>query len=253
MTEQHDGPDMAGGPARIVAVLDALARSAADGVGVRQLEAELGVSRSAIHRILRALTDLGVADALPSGRYRAGAVMVSWASFLEDSNVLLAGAHRVLGRLVDDLGETAYLLTYSIGQPIATVLTGVECDRPVRYVLAKGSTAPLDRGAAGKAILAHVPPEVATRILEGEPSGPRPPNLAGELVTIREAGYAASAGERIPEACGVAAPYYQHGVVAGSITVSVPRYRVDDGFADQAGPRVVRAAAELTRLLSVDA
>ena len=45
------------GVARVVAVLDALARADEKGVGVRELAVETGISRSAVHRLLAQLVE----------------------------------------------------------------------------------------------------------------------------------------------------------------------------------------------------
>ena len=62
------------GVARVVAVLDALARADEKGVGVRELAVETGISRSAVHRLLAQLVELGYADVLPADRYEAGSL-----------------------------------------------------------------------------------------------------------------------------------------------------------------------------------
>ena len=54
--------------ARVVAVLDQLARTSPTGVGVRQLASELGLSRSAVHRVLQSLAEVHVARALLVGQ-----------------------------------------------------------------------------------------------------------------------------------------------------------------------------------------
>ncbi|GEL26773.1 transcriptional regulator [Pseudonocardia sulfidoxydans NBRC 16205] len=231
--------------ARVVAVLDALARAEEGGVGVRQLATVLGVSRSAVHRVLQNLADLRVANALPSGNYEPGEVLAAWATFLGYRQNVLELSKGLLDRLVERAEETAYLTTFAGGR--LTTVAAAECDRPVRYVLPIGGRLPLERGAAGKAVLAHLGEEVLTELALPETEATR---LRADLAETRERGYAVSIGENIPDACGFAAAYFTNGRPAGSITVTVPRYRAADDAADRFGPLVKDTARALTNLLT---
>jgi DNA-binding IclR family transcriptional regulator len=233
--------------ARVVAVLDQLARTAPTGVGVRQLASELGLSRSAVHRVLQSLAAAHVARALPSGSYAPGAVMASWAALLADRHSLLSASADVLARLVSSVDETAYLFSYEWPDHYATVLSGIQCGKPVRYVLEVGSRAPLHAGAAGKAILAHLPPGIVEDLpLSG---GLSKDALLADLAAARQRGYALSIGEHIPEACGVASVFYVDDQPAGSIDITIPRYRMEPDKMDSIGKLVVAAAEDLSHLL----
>jgi DNA-binding IclR family transcriptional regulator len=74
--------------------------------------------------------------------------------------------------------------------------------------------------------------------------------LRADLERVRERGYAVSLGERIPEASGIAAPFFTDGVVAGAITITIPQHRFDPERTEEYGTRAVTAATELTRLLT---
>jgi DNA-binding IclR family transcriptional regulator len=242
--------------ARVVAVLDSLARSPSTGVGVRQLASELGLSRSAVHRVLQSLAELHVARALPSGGYAPGSVMASWAAFLADRHNLLAASADVLDRLVASVGETAYLFSYEAPHDYATVLAGSQCGKPVRYILNIGSTAPLHIGAAGKAILAHLPEEFVDTLLPlgatvRETKAAKSALLA-DLAESTRRGYAVSIGERIPEACGIASAFFVDDAPAGSIDITIPRHRMNPDDVDVFGRLVFAAAHELSRLLNAD-
>jgi IclR family acetate operon transcriptional repressor len=236
--------------ARVVAVLDQLARTGSTGVGVRQLASELGLSRSAVHRVLQSLAEVHVARALPSGSYAPGTVMASWAALLASSHSQLTASADVLARLVDSVDETAYLFSYEWPNNYATVLSGRQSGKPVRYVLEIGSKAPLQAGAAGKAILAHLPRSIMDDIqLTGVATESSKDGLLADLAAIRERGYALSFGEHIPEACGVASVFYADDRPAGSIDITIPRYRMEPDKMDGIGKLVVAAAQDLSHLL----
>jgi IclR family acetate operon transcriptional repressor len=238
--------------ARVVAVLDHLARTPATGVGVRQLATELGLSRSAVHRVLQTLAELHVARALSSGSYAPGSVMASWAALLAGQHSLLSASADVLDRLVASVGETAYLFSYESPNHYATVLAGSQCGKPVRYMLELGSTAPLHVGAAGKAILAYLPEEMLSELplaRNAREKAAARTALLEDLAITRERGFAVSVGERIPEACGIASAFFVDDAPAGSIDITIPRYRMDLDQVETYGRLVFAAAHELSRLL----
>ncbi|MBT2551392.1 IclR family transcriptional regulator C-terminal domain-containing protein [Arthrobacter sp. ISL-65] len=75
---------------------------------------------------------------------------------------------------------------------------------------------------------------------------------ASELENIRSQGWAATDSERVPDAHGIAAPFFVDGAATGSVTVTVPNHRVAGAPADELVAAVVKTAHRLTRLLSVE-
>lgn len=239
--------------ARVVTVLDALAESGASGVGVRELAQETGMSSSAVQRVLAQFVDLGVAAPGARDRYEAGSLPLAWAALLADRHTLGWAARDALAALTARFDESAYLVRYDPDAPGIVFVAAEHSMKPIRYVVELGSLAPLHAGAAGKAVLAHVDESVAARVvLERHAAATLtdPELLRADLAAVRERGYALSVGERIEEAAGVAAPVFRNGVVAGALTVTLPRYRFDPALADEWGPLVAQAAAGVTRLMS---
>jgi DNA-binding IclR family transcriptional regulator len=72
------------------------------------------------------------------------------------------------------------------------------------------------------------------------------------LEQIRARGWATGEGERIPEAYGTAAPFFINGKVGGSITITVPRYRMENVISEDLAAAVHSSAAKITRLLSTE-
>jgi DNA-binding IclR family transcriptional regulator len=235
-----------------VAVLEALARGPEGGVGVRQLATELSLSRSAVHRILQTLAEIGMARPLPSGGYEVGATMAAWGAFLAHRhNLLSAGAH-VMERLVGSSHETAYLLVFDVQRHALQVVAARHCDQPVRYFLEIGTVAPLHRGAAGKAVLAHLPEtDVATWPSDrSEPETARSrQQLRADLEDTRRRGYAVSFGEQISDACGIATAFFVDGAPAGAVTLTVPSFRMRKSLVKPYGSLVSAAGRELSAAL----
>lgn len=244
-TSVQGRPD--GTAARVVAVLDALARVPEGGVGVRQLAADLDLSRSAVHRILQTLADLNVARPLGPNGYEAGDVMAAWGAFLFRRHSLLSASRGILERLSVATRETTLLFSFADGQ--ITLMATRDSDRPIRYVLEAGTKVPLHRGATGKSILANLPEsqwdDPAWGLSRSEAQA-----LHTDLEATRDRGYATSVGENIPDACGFASAYFRGSDPIGAITLTVPRYRVEDHPEDVVGPLVRTAARNLTNLLN---
>jgi DNA-binding IclR family transcriptional regulator len=188
--------------------------------------------------------------------WAAGPTLLRWAAAL--------GPHAVLTELIsDDLrelseatGETAGLALLDLEAGTAHVAaTHTTAASGVRYVLEPGSRIPLHAGAAGKAILAYLPQQVADEIIL-EPFTERtltkPDALKAELEQIRARGWATGEGERISEAYGTAAPFFINGKVRGSITITVPRYHMENVNSEDLAAAVSSSAAKITRLLSTE-
>ena len=72
-----------------------------------------------------------------------------------------------------------------------------------------------------------------------------------DLQQIREAGWAQAEGERVPDAFGLAAPFFADGAVAGSLTFTIPRFRADRIDPSALTTMLTDAARQVTALLSV--
>jgi DNA-binding IclR family transcriptional regulator len=239
---------------RTVAVIDLLARADPHGVGVRELASATGISRSAAHRVLTGLTQLGYARQLPSERYEPGALALAWTALTGDRLTIEEAVQGALTELSAKFDETALAASYGPEAETEIVYRAVApSSKPVRYILDVGSRAPLYAGASGKAVLAYLPDSLIDELeLVGfQPQTVTDPRkLRADLARIRASGVAWSFGERIAEAVGCAAPVFRASSVAGSISLTVPGYRFEESQRDAIGAAVVAAAATATGLLT---
>ena len=161
------------------------------GLTVQQLADRLGVHRTIAHRLLSTLAQFRLVAKGEDGRYRpAAGLAVLGASF--DRNVRQLGLP-TLRALADDLGTTVSLLVAEGDQQVAIA---VIVPSHVAYQLAfhEGSRYPLNRGAAGIALLASMPPRPGER----------------ELVSrARERGWVTTYGEIEPNTYGLAVPVHR--------------------------------------------
>jgi DNA-binding IclR family transcriptional regulator len=185
------------------------------GLSITALAAEVGVNRTVVYRLVATLEEHGLARRDAGGRLHVGLGVLALARGLQPVLRELAGP--VLRALAEDVGSTAHLTVADGGEALAiAVVEPSWTDYHVAYRV--GARHPLDRGAAGRAILLG--------------RGP------GD-------GYVESVGEIQPGAHGVAAPV----LGVEGLEASVGIVSLGDLDAAEVGPKVVAAAAQVARRL----
>jgi DNA-binding IclR family transcriptional regulator len=221
----------------------------------RQLGRVLGVSGSTALRLLDTAQEVGLVRSTGADRVVVGPLMLRWAATLGRITELTDLLNEDLVGLAAATGETCALSVFESATGVLTLSQVAQGTHPVHYGLNAGETVPLWAGAAGKAVLAHCPEEVVQQ-QELSPLTPRSPkslaSLERDLLDVRRRGWAEADGERIPDAFGLAAPFFAGGRVVGSITVTMPRIRRDEIERRRAAliDAVVRTAGRITELLT---
>ena len=202
-------------------VLRLLAESSS-GLTVAELAAQLGVNRTVVYRLLATLEQHGLVRRDGDGRSRLGLGVLQLSRRVQP--LLRDAAMPSLRRLAEEVGATAHLTVVDSGEALAVAVVEPSwTDYHVAYRV--GSRHRLDRGAAGRAIL-------AARTAEAD----------GDV----DPSYLVTDGELQVGARGIAAPLL--GVPAVEASVGV----IALGELDIAvvGPRVVAAAAAIAAALS---
>src|SRR6201997_4443419 len=206
-----------------------LVADAPSGLTVQQVADGVGVHRTIAYRLLGTLSQFRFIAKGEDGRYRpAAGLAVLGASF--DRNVRQLSLP-TLRALADDLGTTVSLLVAEGDQQVAVA---VIVPSQVAYQLAfhEGSRYPLDRGAAGIALLASMPPRPGER----------------ELVTrARERGWVMTYGEIEPNTYGLAVPVHRP-APSPPTCVNLISHRED--VVMRGRDAVIKAAKQLSELLS---
>ena len=173
--------------ARGLAALQLVA-SSPGGMTAQQVADDIGVHRTIAYRLLSTLAQHRFVAKGEDGRYRpASTLAVLGASF--DNNVRQLSLP-TLRALADELGTTVSLLIAEGDQQVAIA---VIVPTNVFYQLSfhEGSRYPLERGAAGIALLASMPPRPGERDL---------------VPTTRKKGWVITHGEVEPNTYGLAVP-----------------------------------------------
>jgi DNA-binding IclR family transcriptional regulator len=214
--------------ARGLSALQAVA-DAPGGLTVQEVATAIGVHRTIAYRLLATLAQHRLILRADDGRYRpAAGLAVLGASF--DNNLRQVCIPR-LRTLADELRTTVSLLVAEGDQQVAVA---VIVPTQVSYQLSfhEGSRYPLDRGAAGVALLASMPPRPGER----------------DLVTLtRERGWVITHGEIEPNTYGLAVAV--HRLPPGPPTcINLISHRAD--VVERGLPAVLAAAEDLSQLLS---
>ncbi|MEV0152670.1 helix-turn-helix domain-containing protein [Micromonospora sp. NPDC050686] len=128
-----------------------LVADAAGGLTVTEAANRLGVGRAAVYRLVGALSAHGMLRRDGAGRLRLGAGVLHLARRAQP--LLAEGALPALRRLAEQAGATAHLTVVEGGEGVA--LAVVEPSWTSFHVAYRtGARHPLERGAAGRAILA---------------------------------------------------------------------------------------------------
>ncbi|WP_221623211.1 IclR family transcriptional regulator [Micromonospora globispora] len=158
------------------------------GVTVQDVSAELGVHRTIAYRLLATLAEFRLIARSADGRFRAGSGLTALAQGVQRG--LRDLAEPLLRRLSREAEATVALLVEE-GDEAVAVLVVEPPTTSYHLTFRTGSRHPIERGAAGVALLAGRPATL------GEP----------ESVSLaRGRGYAMTHGEVEPGAYGVAAP-----------------------------------------------
>lgn len=248
-------PGASGSVARVVALLEALARSDSN-TGVRSLARESGIDKSAVSRLLRQLTNTGMLESADvRGRYHIGPRFFAIARAVASKDDLSRAARPILEHVVARFNETCYMAVLDRGDVFFR--EKVECDQPIRYVIDQTRPSPIHAGSAGRAILSALPDDEFERLISRGPLQAVTPHTITDPFELRRRrrddqrrGYTISMLERSVGGCGIAAPFFGWDAQClGSLVITMPHTRFDPARFDEWGTAMVDAANTLSRRL----
>ena len=238
---------------RALTVLEILAQRGV--AGVTEIAGELGVHKSTASRLVAVLESRGFVEQLADrGKYRLGFGIVRLAGALTVQRDLAHESRKACEALAADVGETVNVAILDGDR----VINLSEVRGPAAIALHNwvGQSTPPHATSSGKVLLALTPGLDLTALL-GDPLPPYTPHtlpdlaaLAGELEAVRARGWAATVEEYELGLNALAAPVLDHeGRVVAAVSVSGPSYRLSPAVFDEVAPRLLRAAAEVSRRL----
>ena len=221
-----------------------------------------GVSKSTINRLVRYFHAKGyLIQAERKGPYRLGPAAIDLG--LRASAQLDIGtvAMPLLERLVQETQETALLASHLAGRREVVCVAQIPSPQEgLRVFQSVGSSIPLHAGAVAKAVLAYLPADLQTAIVDSEleqlttETITDPAVLIHDLNDIRARGYAISRDETYAGVYGIGAPVFgpDNEVIAG-VAIAAPKARMESAeILDHAQKVMAVAAALSTRFGAVD-
>jgi IclR family acetate operon transcriptional repressor len=221
--------------------------------GVNELARELGVHKSTVSRLMTTLECGGLLSRDPvTDRYRLGIDLIALAAQVVSHLDVREIARPLLRRLADDCQETVNLVVLDAGQ-VVDLEQFVPPARRVKNIGWIGRRMPPHCTAAGKVLLATMPPEEVDRLLPAQLERFTPHTITDlrklhlELAQSLEQGYAVVEEELEEGLNAVAAPVHDHlGGVPAAVSVAGPAYRVTPALF----PRLAEELVETTRAVS---
>ncbi|MGI9462415.1 MAG: HTH-type transcriptional regulator BhcR [Aestuariivirgaceae bacterium] len=235
-------------------LLSALARN--DRNTLTELALQVGMPPSTAHRLLVTLQKHGLVEfdeATQDWMVGVEAFRIG-SSFVQRTNLVDAG-RKVMRSLMEETGETANLAIADDGDVV--FVNQIETHNPIRAFFGPGTRSPMHASGIGKALLAQMPRKDVEAVLQKKGlSGftantiTSPDALFRDLEKTRERGWSFDDEERQPGMRCIAAPIFNaYGEAIAGISISGPSVRFPDHVIDELGPKVRRAAAEVTQLL----
>lgn len=243
---------------RGLSILRALAKEGR--ATLSELAMRVGMPPSSAHRLLGTLQKHGVIEFREATQewmvgveaFRIGS------AFAHRTNLVDAG-REVMRRLVEETGETANLAIADDGDVV--FLSQVETQNPVRAFFRPGTRSHMHASGIGKALLAQFSRSEIELILQAKGLPEFTPKtltstdaLFADLEMTRRRGWSLDDEERYAGMRCVAAPVYNANAIAiAGISVSGPAVRFPQDLVAEIGPKVRRAAAEVTELIGGEA
>lgn len=232
---------------RALAVLCSFSRET-PALGVTELSERLDLTKSTVHRLLQALMARGLVARDPDHRhYTLGYRILALASAVPGEADLRQICRPHMQWLRSATEETISL--YAVAGDVRVCLDELESPQMLRMSAGIGRCFPLDRGAAGKALLLDGPADAdrwlrAARAL----SAARRAELIVELEQSRARGYTQSNGETVAGAGSLAAPIRAaDGRIVAALNVGAPASRVTPEVAARAAAALLEAVGRIER------
>jgi DNA-binding IclR family transcriptional regulator len=209
-----------------------------------------GISRPTAHRLASALMVHRLIDRDDGGRYCLGPRLTEL-SRAANGDTLAVLAASILTQLCEVTGESAQI--FDRNGDVRRCLAAVERSEGLRDTVPVGSELSMRAGSAAQVLMAWLPPATRVDLLVGARF------CSDDIAVVRERGWAHSVGQRETGVCSVSAPVFagiavqsseEPRVPVAAISVSGPIQRMTEDPGSLHAESVVRAAAQLSALLS---
>lgn len=225
----------------------------ADALGISEIAARLGRSKSTIHGMVNTLTQWGYLEQNRENRkYRLGLTLLELGHLVRERIDIRSEARPWCQQLTDKYSTTVHLAAVSDGEIV--YIDKVDMGSSIVTYSRVGKRAPMYCTGIGKAILAYLPPEYLEKHIFSKPMERFTPNtiverslLIEELKKVREQGYAIDNGEiEVGVQCLAAPVFDRDGFPAYAISMSFLQARLEDISLPQISDNIKKYAAAIS-------
>jgi len=217
---------------------------------------ELGLSQTTAYEYFRSLVDSGLLSTYKTGLYVIGPAIIELDRQTRRCDPLILAARDEMNRLATTISDDDVVLLCRLYK-LTVMCVDQRAPAIPRQLISyeRGRPMPLERGAASKVILAHLPPRVLSRYHKQTHANAAHPSWAEfrkPLRAIRKAGLCISHGELDQGRIGVSAPVFADGEIVGSIglVLSEPSTGGQADVALDLQRRIIKAGKHVSRMLS---
>lgn len=236
---------------RAIDVLECFAKQRR-ALSIGDLEKGTRLSRPTLYRILSTLIDRGLVrnDGEPP-RYRLDIGIGRLADVWANSLNIVQMAMPMLNDLLEQYDETVAL--YLRKDNTRLCVAELSSRQALSYSRGLGYSGSLLRGASGLAILAHIGPDEASRIIADESNRVDVRGLRRKLAEVSRDGFALSGGDFIVGAQAIASPVFdRQGHAIGSLGLFGPSARFPAKRVSECARSVKATAASLSAALGYE-
>ncbi|MBB3111400.1 DNA-binding IclR family transcriptional regulator [Paenibacillus phyllosphaerae] len=224
---------MSGVITKAIQILDLLVPQGTEKeMSVTEIGKELNMPVQSVHRLLSSLAEHGfVAQNTSNKKYKLGLSIMKYGFLMWDSLMLRSVARPFMEELSQRTKETVYLSVRENAEGV--YIDSVDSPQILKISEPIGLRLPLFNGASNRVILAFLQPALRQTLMDSfvwdDVPSLKPLTrsyIEQELKTIRDNGYAVTAGEATEGTTGIGAPIFSYeNTVIGSINVAGPSIR----------------------------
>lgn len=240
---------------RAFSILEAFLERGGKPMTLPEIVRAVGLNRTTVWRLVLCLEELGYVERQADDRFRLGLKLLRLGAVVQGTLDLRAAARPAMEALASATDESVYLSVRT--GDLRVCIDMVESKQSIRHRIALGEAIALYAGAAGKLLLAFMPPDEVRKYLERVKLEPicrqtiqDPMVLLAQLEQIRREELAFSVEERFLDTLSIAAPVRDHsGNVIAALSITGPSVRMESRGTDKLAQEVRSAALDISKAL----
>lgn len=226
---------------------------AQNSVGITELSQYMGLSKSTIFSIVKTLVQLGyLYKNEQTNKYSATFRIQTLAKAIENNDTIVSFVRPILQKHLKKYRETVHFGSSAIDTVV--YLDKIESDKSIRIHSSIGGEMPLHTTGIGKAILAWRSEQEIQDYFSRTKLQPLTPNtitdfnkLLEEIERIKQNGYSIDNEENMEGLYCIGVPVFNKEKPQYSISLSLPKYRLDSLDFEQALCDLNKAAEEIAQ------